>query len=301
MRTFDWADVEPMAALMLALDAGPEPAAADAVDRLERWLRQPNLRPERDCYLAFTGSHGGPKAAGYVLLAAEELISRGVLMGGVVPSHRRRGIGRALLRWAADHALTLGLHVLHVDVPEDAQPAQRLLGSEGFTHVRTHWHLGRESMNRIEVSLPPGTKLRPMTHADVPALTDLQNAAFTGSWGYSPNTPQEIEYRVFEMTPQQPDDVVLLERDGRLLAYCWGQHGAEGEPGVVGMVGVEPTLQGQGLGRVATAASMNLLMDAGARPLHITVDAENTPAVRLYQNLGFTLEWRSFWYERRLT
>jgi mycothiol synthase len=66
------------------------------------------------------------------------------------------------------------------------------------------------------------------------------------------------------------------------------------------MVGIRPDLQGRGLGRVVTAAGLDHLVDVGATPIDITVDSANTPAVKLYESLGFTPEWRSFWYELSL-
>jgi ribosomal protein S18 acetylase RimI-like enzyme len=134
---------------------------------------------------------------------------------------------------------------------------------------------------------------------DAPAITELQNAAFTGSWGYAPNTPDEIEYRIFDLPLPGPDPVLLLEQEGGILAYCWDHREGNG-PGFVGMVGVHPSQQGQGLGRIVTAAGVNYWVERGVLPVDITVDSENTPAVRLYESLGFELQWRSLWYELTL-
>jgi mycothiol synthase len=157
------------------------------------------------------------------------------------------------------------------------------------------------SPKTVEATVPEGLALRGLVRSDVPALTELQNAAFEGSWGYQPNVPEEIAYRIYEQPLDQPDDVIVLaNRDGTLAAYCWCEHGAPGEPGAVGMVGVSPSRQGQGLGRSVTAAGVDLLVAAGARPVEITVDEANEPGVRLYRRLGFEVVSRSVWYERAL-
>ena len=67
------------------------------------------------------------------------------------------------------------------------------------------------------------------------------------------------------------------------------------------MVGTAPAEQARGLGRAVTAAGVNDLIEAGATPIDITVDAENPPALRLYERLGFTVRWRSVWYELRIS
>ena len=63
------------------------------------------------------------------------------------------------------------------------------------------------------------------------------------------------------------------------------------------MVGVLPERQSGGLGRIVTRAGIAQLIELGAPALEITVDSENPPAIRVYESLGFTLDWRSFWYQ----
>ena len=46
---------------------------------------------------------------------------------------------------------------------------------------------------------------------------------------------------------------------------------------------------------------MDHLVGVGATPIDITVDAENPPALRLYERLAFTVRWRSLWYELRIS
>ena len=235
---------------------------------------------------------------GYAYLVVEEPIRRGVLMLESV-ADKREPIERALFGAASEHARSLGLTVLHVDVAEDDNERSAMLTSAGMAQVRTHRHLRREGTRKEGSAPPEGMTLRLATPDDVPALTDLQNASFTGSWGYCPNTAEEIGYRVFELE-EPPDPVLLLHVDGELAGYCWTHHDGPGRPGVIGMVGVYPERQGQGLGRIVTTAGLDYLIETDAVPVDITVDAENTPAVRLYEGIGFETRWRSNWYELKL-
>jgi mycothiol synthase len=66
------------------------------------------------------------------------------------------------------------------------------------------------------------------------------------------------------------------------------------------MVGVQPTVQGQGFGKDVTAAGVDHLVNTGATPISITVDSENAPAVNLYRSLGFDLATKSLWYRLNL-
>ena len=291
VRLFEWDDVPLLAAMQAAHGPPAAAAPADAVDRMRRWLAQPNMRPERDCVILFDDT----SPAGYAYVVTEEAIGRGVLTFEAP----RAGWG-PLLDAALAGASSLGLSAIQVDVPEsdDLRP---FLASAGFVHVRTHLHLRRDAAGAVHAPLPDGAMTRAVERGDVVALTDLQNAAFTGSWGYAPNTPEEIAYRVFELPDDPPDRVLLLEEGGRPLAYCWTHREHAGAPGVIGMVGTAPSEKSRGLGRAVTAAGIDHLVEIGATPIDITVDSENPPALRLYERLGFTVRWRSVWYERQLS
>ena len=293
IRSYTPDDLETLAGLRLGHAPSPEEAAA-----LARWLAQPNIDATRDCLLAFTDD-GAP--GGYACLIREPAISRGVLEMQGGNQHRGGGAGDALLREASDLARAAGLGVLQVDVPESDEARRGAFAGRGWAHVRTHLHLRREGIERVNAPVPDGMTLRLAEPEDAPAVTDVQNTAFTGSWGYAPNTPEEIAYRIFELPDLRPDPVVLLEEGGTLVGYCWCHREAEDAPGIVGMVGVLPGRQGQGLGRAVTGAGMDRLLELGSPSLEITVDSENPPAIRVYENLGFVLDWRSFWYELQLS
>jgi mycothiol synthase len=87
----------------------------------------------------------------------------------------------------------------------------------------------------------------------------------------------------------EPRDLLLCERDGRLVASCWTKvHRQERPPtGEIYVIGVDPELQGQGLGRAMTVAGLDHLARQGLTRAMLYVDATNVPAVALYRSLGF--------------
>jgi ribosomal protein S18 acetylase RimI-like enzyme len=285
LRSFHWDDLPTLLAIKGA-------SSTDDAERLRRWLSQPGMQPERDCFIALEND----RPVAYCYLINEERIQRGVLL--LEGAHV--AIEHALVETAEHHARALGCTVMHVDVPESNSDRRQALAARGLHHVRTHWHMRRGDSALVPYAVPDGMRLRLAERSDALALTHLQNAAFTGTWGYSPNSDAEVEYRIFDLPLPDPDPVLLLEQEGGVLAYCWDHREGDG-PGVVGMVGVHPSQQGRGLGRIVTAAGINYWVERGVLPVDITVDSENTPAVRLYESLGFELQWRSLWYERVLT
>jgi mycothiol synthase len=293
--SFTWADVPAVAALQAGVDPASTPPQI-AADGLRRWLAQPGMQPEHDGFVA--RMDGG--VVGWSYLVAEPSIRRGVHISDVAPSADAALTNQALLAAATLLARKLDYGVLHADVPEANVQRKESLAAAGLVHVRTHNHLRRTDTGKVGVPVPSGGTLRLAEPADVVAVTELQNAAFSGSWGFAPNTAEEIGYRVFELPNDPPDAVVLLHMDGELVGYNWTEREGANGPGIVSMVGIRPDLQGRGLGRVVTAAGLDHLVDVGATPIDITVDSANTPAVKLYESLGFTPEWRSFWYELSL-
>lgn len=283
LRAFTPADVGALAALQRAEEAD-----------VRRWLGQPNLVPERDCVLAEVGG----QAVGYGYLVVEPALARGVLLAGAVDDASE--VLNALLGSATERARALGLGVLQVDVPETESDARSRFAAAGFSVVRWHRHLKRVEAQRTGTTLPAGAAVRLATREDMRALTELQNAAFTGSWGYSPNTVEEIDYRVFALPANPPDPVVLLEVGGQLVGYCWNHQERPGAPGIIDMVGVPPSRQGEGFGKAVTAAGIDQLVGMGATPIEMTVDSQNGSAGHVYESLGFVEVWRSVWYELAL-
>ncbi len=85
--------------------------------------------------------------------------------------------------------------------------------------------------------------------------------------------------------------LAVRESDGQLLGFHWTKaHAAEGL-GEVYVLGVAPEAQGSGLGRALTTIGLRHLADPGRGPdldtAMLYVDADNAPAVRVYESLGF--------------
>lgn len=291
IQPFTITDLGLLAALSLGLPANQEPDA-DTLARTDRWSKQPNLNPPNDCLIAFRDD----LPIGYVYLTNEIAIRRGVLTMAAPRATLEES--KSLLDAAVDLANKSGISYLDVDVPSQDEPNLIVLIERGFERVRTHLHLIRSSNS--PTARPSHRNIRIAQLADVPTITTLQNAAFEGSWGFNPNTPEEIEYRIFTQPDDPPDIVLILENDIGAVAYCWTHVDPQQSGGLIGMVGVQPTVQGQGFGKDVTAAGVDHLVNTGATPISITVDSENAPAVNLYRSLGFDLATKSLWYRLNL-
>jgi mycothiol synthase len=212
----------------------------------------------------------------------------------VHPEHRRHGVGRALVQAlvadSPDGRLRLWAHGQHPGATALAEDA-------GFEQSRALWQMRRSLLSPIPApTLPDGVSVRPFrVGADEETWTALNNRAFDGHPEQSGWSVEEV--RVREREPWfDPAGFFLAEKDGELVGFHWTKvHGGADaddshghEPiGEVYVVGVDPAMQGTGLGRALTVLGLRHLRAGGLTQAMLYVDESNRAAIRLYESLGF--------------
>ncbi len=86
-----------------------------------------------------------------------------------------------------------------------------------------------------------------------------------------------------------PEGLLLLEVDGRLVGSCWTKvHPSPNPPlGEIYVIGVDPDFHGRGWGRALTEAGLDWLAGRGLAVGMLYVDADNLAAVSMYRSMGF--------------
>jgi mycothiol synthase len=124
---------------------------------------------------------------------------------------------------------------------------------------------------------------------DEDAWLEVNNRAFAdhpeqGGW-----TRDILESRMTQPW-FNPNGVLMLHDDDRLIGFCWTKVHLDTAPilGEIYIIAVDPDHAGRGLGKALTVAGLRHLHRMGAPMGMLYVDADNEPAVRMYESLGFT-------------
>jgi mycothiol synthase len=259
-------------------------------------LGQPGLNPTENCLVLEQQG----RIRGLALVFQEIPIKRSVIEVMTSPDLAGSPEERELLERAVDLAEASGADVAHVCMPGDAGEVP-MLEKLQFTRVRTYLDMLWKHDDLPELDLPQGFSVRPFKNGDAPLLTRVQNDAFTGSWGFCPNTAEQIEYRV-RMPNTSLAGIQFLFEGESPAGYCWTVMvpAESGVRGMIGMIGVVPQFRGKGVSRHILQAGMKHLRSVGLAEIGLEVDGNNDPAVRLYNSTGFKTLGERHWFERVL-
>ncbi len=263
-------------------------------------LNFPRRSPEKNLFIA--ESQG--KIIGFCELIPEINIGRVLANSLVHPGFRRLGIGSALFDAALMRARELRADSIHVDIRKSNKPAGRFLSGQGFKAVRRYRELRLNLADlRGSANACPSFPIRPMAAGEEHLLAEIQNLSFTGSWGFHPNTVEEIVYMINHCDCSHEDVLLAFDRD-RPVGYCWTRVYREAnsrrktQKARIHMIGVDPAFRGGGLGKRILLAGVCKLKAEGIGVIELTVDSANLPALGLYHSIGFTRHAIILWYER---
>jgi len=213
------------------------------------------------------------------------------LSGMVAPTHRRRGIGTALL----DAALTLsgqaGEDEVLLVVPRRSTAGQRLAESLGgkLDHSE-HALVLTTPPSELPPTGGPAVGLRRAEHRDQLDVLRLTTAAF----GIAPGPQTDSEQSL-----RDENDTWMITVEG----YSVGTMRLQEDGTSVGVYGlaIDPNHQGQGIGRRALWLGAVRAFTDGASQVHLEVDVENDRALGLYTSLGFTSQTTEDYWRLQVT
>ena len=281
------------------------PRILDA-DELREELEAPNLDLARDCRLAVDDAG---TLVGWVLVdhtPAVEVQERAFIDGTVAPSHRGRGVGRALMEWAVP-AARARLESIENDLPkyirvyayEQIDDLQRLIARFGFTPVRWFEELLMPLEVRPPPSTPDGVTIVPWPSDRLDETRLVRNAAFADHWGSTPADEAGWEQRVNGFGGRPDLSFVAVDSDGTMIGICLNTNYPADEAltgrrdAWVDMLGTLSEWRGKGVASSLITHSLAAFAAAGFTHSSIAVDSSSpTGASRLYRSLGYELQHR---------
>ena len=338
VRNFSWDDLPALVDFVAparaggAGHAGSSSATSQELRRrvFQETLAQPGLDLHENCFLFDADG----QLQGFCRLGPELAIGRVVLELEVREANGdfANQVAQQLVRQAVARARHLGARVVHSCLPKESGRG-RLLEEEGFTPSRVYWDMLRKITSPLTgvlaqsaygaapppgtgmsgttgdladrpvapISLPVGYRIRRFQPGDAQALTDAQNTAFGGSWGFCPNTVEQIQHRT-SMSNTKHEGILFLCHGEQIAGYCWTCVApANGETnGIICMMGVVPEYRGRNLSQPLLLAGMQYLWSIGVAGVGLQVDRSNTPAIRLYASAGFQKVAELQWFQLRL-
>ncbi|ORB73698.1 mycothiol synthase [Mycobacterium scrofulaceum] len=214
----------------------------------------------------------------------------------VHPRARRRGFGTALARAALTETTGRNRFWAHGTL----EPARATASALGLVPARELLQMRRTLRGADDLARPvPGVQIRTYAGtADDAELLRVNNAAFAGH-------PEQGGWTGVELAERRDEpwfdpaglflafDASEADQPGRLLGFHWTKvHPDQPGLGEVYVVGVDPSAQGRGLGKMLTAVGIESLArrlaDSAEPTVLLYVESDNLAAVRTYQRLGFS-------------
>jgi mycothiol synthase len=263
-------------------------------------LGRANYSLENDLFIA----EWNRRIVGIADVTYELRIARAIIDWFVHPAVQRKWVGRELVKYAVERGRQLGARVAHICIPEEDEFTRNFAIELGFSQARCF--LGMElvlpkSHERIPFSVP----FEHFRAGDSALLATVQNKIFSGSWGFCPNSPEDIRF-FFRLTQSKWQDILMIREDAKIIGYGWLHpviregRSIDGKKWRLHMFGIDPEFQGKGWGKKLFQACLAHLRKKEALSMTLTVDNENTPAVELYKSFGFRLKSREFWHQKEV-
>lgn len=183
-------------------------------------------------------------------------------------------------------------------VPAPTANHRQIAEAHGFNSDRSLFQLRRE------LPLPWTTDLPTRafdSDVDIESWIAVNNAAFSWHPEQSAWTPADLAAVMAEPW-FDPEGFLVHPVSGPMKGFCWTKVHDELDPpmGEIFVIGVDPAHHGQGLGKALVLAGLDHLAGRGLRQAMLYTEADNLPALRLYQGLGFEIDHEIVVFEQRV-
>lgn len=296
-------DLPRLVALLTAVEVADQEGDDVSPEAVAAQMTAPGHDPARDRWVA-VASDQPDTLLGFGALWKAPAAERADLTIAVLPSHRRRGVGSALLGRVVARARLQGAASLGAYADTRTSAGDTFLRAHGFAPVAAYTQL------RVGGEVVPPPVVWPSGYAvsrydsdrDFDALLEAFNRCFEGLWGHNPVTADDLTVWL----PQLPLDGIFLARgpDGRVAGVVRAEpaprrseHNGMPTANVDGP-GVAPEHRDKPLYVPLLLTAWQWARTLSPAPALIELESwgDEPATLALYQDLGFALARRAISY-----
>ena len=159
----------------------------------------------------------------------------------------------------------------------------------------------RSLMNDLPEQQPlAGYKVRPVAGEQEAHLrASVAHAAFGSQKPFDEYLPRLL--RFMRSPVYNPDlDIVSVSPEGHFTSFCILWADETSRVGLFEPVGTHPNHRGQGLGKAVLATGLKRLRSMGMTQASVCVESNNSPAIHLYESMGFKIQNRLLTFDKPL-
>jgi GNAT superfamily N-acetyltransferase len=239
------------------------------------------------------------------------------LVGFLVPSWRRKGIGQGMLQWSENRMRQVASghpagkpKYFQCFVSQTESSSEAMLQKSGYNPARYMYDMVRPTLEDIpDFPLPQGLEVRPSRPENYRQIWDAGIEAFRDHWGFS--EPLEEDYQAWLSNTSffQPHlwqvawDIASNQVAGHVLTFI---NQAENEKfgrkrGYTESIAVRRPWRKRGLARALISRSLRSQKEEGMTESALGVDTENlSGATRIYEECGFRVARKNTIYRKSL-
>ena len=232
----------------------------------------------------------GQSATGYA-----SVLEDGTVQGMVAPEARRHGHGTALLEGALAQRPEAGVWAHGA-----LEGSLAFLAGAGLVETRRLLTLHRRLGPDAAPAEVPATTLPGLTLGTFDPVRDADGWVAVNASAFASHPEQGSMTRAdLDQRLAQPwfdaEDMVVARRDGELIGFVWVKRERPGEveaDAEIYVVATDPSVQGHRIAGALLATALNHLVEDGVPGVELYVEADNAPALRLYEAWGFAVSGR---------